>query len=123
VSERKPTKKRATRAVENQSRKPATAARRKRAASGPRTLVDAPPDRCFWINYGPVVRNLRELRDALAQSVSDAQFAHHVGAGKNDFANWIEGVLDDADCAQAVRRAKTRRAALRAVEAGLVRYV
>ena len=123
MNDKKPTKKRAIRVVESPSSKPPTAPRRKRVAAGPRVLVEAPPDRCFWINYGPVVRNLRELRDALAQSVSDAQFSHHVGEGRNDFANWVEAVLDDAACAQALRRAKTRVAALRAVEARLAAYV
>ena len=122
MSEKKPAKKRAIRVVESQPRKPAAAPRRKRAATETRALVHAPPDRCFWINHGPVVKNLRELRDALAQSVSDAQFAHHVGAGKNDFANWVEAVLDDALCARALRRAKTRLAALRAVETHLAAY-
>jgi len=123
VNEKKPAKKRAIRVVESQPPKPAATPRRKRAAVGPRALVDAPPEQCFWIHYGPVLKNLRELRDALAQSVSDAQFAYHVGAGKNDFANWVEAVLDDAACAQALRRAKTRLAALRAVEARLAAYV
>jgi len=120
--EKKPEKKRAMRVVTSEPRKPAMARRRKRE-TGPRALVDAPPDQCFWINHGPVVKNLRELRDALAQGLSDAQYAHHVGAGKNDFANWVEAVLDDAKCAQALRRAKTVRAALLAVEAQLRTYV
>jgi hypothetical protein len=123
VNEKKREKKRAVRVGGSQPPKPATAPRRKRAAAGPRALVDAPPEKCFWIHYGPVVKNLRELRDALAHSVSDAQFAHHVGAGKNDFANWVEAVLDDAACARALRRAKTPAAALRAVEAQLAAYV
>jgi len=121
VSDKKPEKKRAIRVVKSEPRKPAAARRPKRAA-GPRAVVDAPPDKCFWINHGPVVKNLRELRDALAQGLSDAQFAHHVGAGRNDFANWVEAVLDDATCARALRRAKTVRAALRAVEAQLTAY-
>lgn len=85
-------------------------------------MVDAPPEKCFWVNFGPVLKNLRDLRDALARGISDAQFAHHVGPGRNDFASWAEIVLDDAACAKALRHAKTRRAALRAVEASLVIY-
>jgi hypothetical protein len=73
------------------------------------------------VNHGPVLKNLGELRDALAH-ISDAQFAHHVGGGRNDFADWVEGVLEDAACAKALRRVKTRAAALRAVESSLAAY-
>lgn len=123
MSEKKPAKKRPVRVAKSQPRARASARRRKRVATAPRALVHAPPEKCFWINHGPVLRNLSELRDALARGISDAQFAHHVGVGKNDFANWVEVVLDDAACAQALRRAKTRLASLRAVEAQLAAYV
>jgi hypothetical protein len=75
------------------------------------------------VNHGPVLKNLGELRDALAHHISEAQYAHHVGAGRNDFADWVEAVLEDAACAKALRRAKTPQAALRAVESSLAAYV
>lgn len=90
---------------------------RKRAAAA--VLADAPPDKCFWVNGGPILKNLRDLRDALAQSVSDEQFAYHVGGERNDFALWVEEVLSDATCAKALRRARTRQAAVKAVAARL----
>jgi hypothetical protein len=92
-----------------------------RAAAGTAgTLADAPPEKCFWVNFGPVLKNLRELQIALASgAISDEQFAHHVGPGRNDFASWVEGALKDPQCAKALRRAKTRRTALKAVEARL----
>jgi hypothetical protein len=74
------------------------------------------------VNHGPVLKNLAELRNALAHHISDAQFKHHVGAGRNDFADWVEAVLQDATCAAALRRAKTPQAALRAVESSLAAY-
>jgi hypothetical protein len=122
VSEKKLAKKRASAATESVVRKSAAAQGKRRTKPGPRALVNAPPERCFWVNFGPVLKNLRELRDALADSISDSQFAHHVGSGKNDFASWVERVLDDPACARALRRAKTRVAALRAVEANLAAY-
>jgi len=82
-------------------------------------LTQAPPDKCFWVNHGPVLRNLRELREALAGTISDEQFAFHVGAGKNDFATWVADVLNDVKCASSLRRARTKPAALRAVERAL----
>lgn len=121
MTEEKPAKKQAVSRAKSEAPKGALA-QRKRAVAGPRALVDAPPDRCFWVNFGPVLKNLRELRDAL-HSISDEQFAHHVAADRNDFASWVEAVLDDAACAKALRRAKTRHAALQAVEASLTAYV
>ncbi len=85
-------------------------------------LVEAPAGNAFWVNFGPIVNNLRGLRDALAGGITDRQFAHHVSGSRNDFAAWVEEVLCDAPCATALRRAKTREAAVRAVETSLKRY-
>ncbi len=90
---------------------------RKRAAAA--VLIDAPPDKCFWVNGGLVLKNLRELHDALTQSISEEQFAHHVSGDRNDFARWVEEVLGDATCAKALRRARTRQGALQALAARL----
>jgi len=85
-------------------------------------LVVAPPSECFWVNYGPVLKDLRELKDALESGITDAQFAYHVRECKNDFADWIESVLKDKTCARAFRRAKTRKEALEVLERQLERY-
>jgi hypothetical protein len=85
-------------------------------------LVEAPSGKAFWVNFGPIVNNLRGLRDALAHDITDQQFTHHVSGSRNDFAAWVEEVLCDASCATALRRAKTREAAVRAVETALKRY-
>ena len=102
---------------------PAAPARAKttKAAAALR-LVEAPTGKAFWVNFGPIVNNLRGLRDALARGITDQQFAHHVSGSRNDFAAWVEDVLCDAPCATALRRAKTREAAVRAVETSLKRY-
>jgi hypothetical protein len=121
VSEKKPAKKRAPAAVKSTTRKSTTPRARRPAAAGPRALVVAPPEKRFWVNYGPILKDLHELGDALAHSISDAQFAYHVSAGRNDFANWVEAVLHDVACAKALQRAKTRVAALRAVKTHLTR--
>jgi len=101
--------------------KPAAKAPPRRTKRTLRALVDAPPDKCFWVNFGPVVRNLRELNDALA-TMSEDQFAHHVDKTKNDFASWVEGVLEDAACANSLRRSRTLAAARRVVEKSLATY-
>jgi hypothetical protein len=67
----------------------------------------------FWINNGPVVRSLEELRNAF-NKLSDEQYDHHTKRGDgNDFARWIGDCLSDKDCAQRVKRSKTRVGTLR----------
>jgi hypothetical protein len=122
VSKKKPAKKRAATTAKPRARKATAVRRRRPAAKRGRPLVDAPPDKVFWVNFGPVLKNLQELRDAL-RSMSESQFAHHVGPGRNDFANWVEGVLDDAECAGVLRRARSRSGAVRAVKIHLKAYV
>jgi hypothetical protein len=95
----------------------AAGTRRARAAKA----VDAPPEKSFWVHDGPMLRNLRELRDALAGEISDEQFAYHVRPDRNDFARWVDEVLGASKCAGALCQAQTRAEALRAVEAALPR--
>lgn len=87
-----------------------------------RRLAVAEPERCFWVNFGPVLKDLRELRDAMTFGITDAQFAYHVNASRNDFAAWVESVLRDPTGARALRRTRTRKAFLRALEARLAAY-
>jgi hypothetical protein len=102
----------------------ATGAKPPRRASAPRVrrgrpLVTAPPEKCFWVYEGPVLKDLRDLRNALDGRMADTQFAHHVGADRNDFATWVEQVLEEKTCAKALRRAHSISEALRAVETAL----
>lgn len=79
-------------------------------------LADAPLEQCFWVNHGPVLKNLRDLERALKSSeISEEQFRYHVAKGKNDFSLWIKDVLDDETCARALARVKTRKTALRII--------
>jgi hypothetical protein len=84
-----------------------------------RRLVQAPPDKAFWVHGGPVLTDLQQLRDALARDISDEQFVHHVTGERNDFAQWVEEVLGDTQCAEALRQARSRTDALRATEGTL----
>jgi len=74
-------------------------------------MVTAPPNCAFWVHDGPIVHNLKELKDALAKTVSDKQFKHHVTREKNDFVNWIADVLQDKKCANSMKRVRTRKSA------------
>lgn len=78
-------------------------------------LVVADETHRFWVNNGPALKDLKELCEAL-RAMNDEQFAHHVNSEKNDFAKWVAEVLEDEKCAQALLKAKTRKAAARAVK-------
>lgn len=81
-----------------------------------RALVCAEGEACFWTTDGRVLENLEQLRTAFG-SMDDEVFLHHVNKEKNDFADWVETVLEDAECAAALRRAKKPQTA----EAAIVR--
>lgn len=70
-----------------------------------KVLICANDQECFWTTDGQVLRDLTELRDAL-RSMKEGVFTHHVTKEKNDFADWVEHVLHDADCAVALRKSK-----------------
>lgn len=86
------------------------AAPKKSSGKEKRQLVRASGEYCFWTNDGNVVSNLSELADVLG-SMNSGAFAHHVTKDRNDFADWIEGVLLDAELAKSIRSAKKPDAA------------
>lgn len=88
--------------------------------SSKKPMVQAEGMFCFWVNNGPVICNFRELHGAMKE-MSDDQFMHHVTDEKNDFAAWVDEVLGEGAAAREIRRAKTRMAALMAIEKFLKR--
>ena len=79
-----------------------------------KAIVDAPPEQCFWVNNGPVLKNVIELEHALKDgSISDEQFRYHTSRGRNDFSSWIQNVLHDETCSKALARVKTKKTAIR----------
>ena len=74
------------------------------------------PERCFWVNNGPILRNVLELREAL-KSMNEATFKHHVLKDRNDFAVWAETVLEDVDLAKALKKSKTKSGFFRSLDA------
>lgn len=74
----------------------------------------AQPDRCFWINHGPVVKDIKELLNA-ASKISDEQFEYHTKRSGNDFAKWVEEVLSEKACAEKIKKSKTRAALIKAL--------
>ncbi len=86
-----------------------------------RPLVYSIEATAFWTNDGQILNSLTALRDALA-SMSKTVFSYHVGAGRNDFAQWVEDVLSDVACADELRKAKTAATAKAVVVKHLRNY-
>lgn len=93
---------------------PKAAAKKKTPAkttkSSAKVLICAHNGECFWTTDGKVLADLTELRDALKEMADDV-FMHHVTSEKNDFADWVEHVLGDCDCAQDLRTSQKPAAA------------
>ncbi|MBI3034391.1 hypothetical protein HYY72_04475 [Candidatus Woesearchaeota archaeon] len=79
-----------------------------------RILSDCTPDKCFWVNQGPILRNLNELSDAL-KGINDEQFTHHLNKDKNDFSKWVNDVFGDEELAKALSRVSTKTAAIKKI--------
>jgi len=88
---------------------------------GKKVLIIATEDRCFWVNHGPTLKNLLELRDTLLE-INENQFKHHVNKVRNDFADWVEGVLQDKKTALRIKKTKTKNSMLSVVEKALKDY-
>ena len=73
-------------------------------------LVVASNYNSFWMNDGQILNSLRALESAL-KKMDTAVYKYHTAAGRHDFANWVEDVLHDIECATALRSAKTPKSA------------
>lgn len=69
-----------------------------------KVLICAKGEQCFWTNDGRILKDLNDLQAALA-AMDEAVFAHHTGRGINDFADWVEQILCDGECAADLRQA------------------
>jgi hypothetical protein len=70
-------------------------------------LGDVPDEKSFWCQDGRVIKNLKELEEAL-NDMSDETFHYHLGEGRNDFSNWIRDVVGDNKLANDLSKAKSR---------------
>ena len=84
-------------------------------------FITATEEQCFWINNGPVIKNLQDLSEALG-AISKDQFIYHAYGDNNDFALWVEYVLLDKECAKKLMTAKTQKTAIKKVREGLKKY-
>ena len=75
-----------------------------------RPLVYADNQQSFWTTNGEILNSLVALRDALA-AMDEVVYLHHARPEQNDFAIWVNDVLCDNECAQALAKAKTPKSA------------
>lgn len=87
----------------------APATRAKKATKPPRPVV-AQPEHSFWTTDGQIFRSLHELAVAFG-SMDETVFVYHANEAKNDFAEWVEHVLEDQACAADLRKAKNPKKA------------
>jgi len=92
-----------------------------KATASAKLLVCAPDDKCFWTTDGTILKNLEELKFAFG-TMNDEVFLHHVTKERNDFADWVQYVLEDLDCADALRKVKKRGTAKTVVTRHLRHY-
>ncbi len=84
-------------------------------------FINAENELCFWINNGPILRNLKDLKNAL-KKINEETFKYHVNKEKNDFADWVKNVLNDKMLANKLVRIKTVKTMLKTIEEGLKKY-
>ncbi len=65
------------------------------------------PDHYFRLKNGKILKTMQELVDYLP-AITPEEFAEHVSAGKNDFAQWIGDVFHDLKLAELVKKAKNQ---------------
>lgn len=93
-----------------------TSARHSRAA-----MVTATPEKAFWVCDGAVLHNLVELEAAFGVMKKES-YSYHVQNERHDFADWVDQVLDDGECAAKIRKARTPATAAKAVAVCTKRY-
>lgn len=108
---KKTTKKTVKKTAKKSVKKPTKKATKKSAKkSSKKELVYADNQTSFWTSDGQVFNSLIALHDAL-ENMDSYVYEYHAEGSTNDFAEWVEVVLCDDDCAAALRRTKTKKGA------------
>ena len=76
-----------------------------------RYLCNTSSEQCFWVNNGPILKNLEELANALPD-INDETFNHHVNSEKNDFSSWIKDIIGDNTLANDLLSSRTKESAV-----------
>ncbi len=86
-----------------------------------KNLKKAEDHEAFWLKDGPVLKDMRELCQAL-KNMDDSIYNHHAAEDKNDFSCWVKDVLCDTECANDLLKVKDRHEAAKSVEKALEKY-
>lgn len=81
-----------------------------------RRLADVPDQYTFWCHDGRIIRNIRELKDAL-ELMGDETYAYHANNEKNDFSKWVKDIIGDEKLARDLSKASDKRQASQYVKA------
>ena len=93
---------------------------RKKSVLNPKVPV-ASAECYFWVHYGPVLRDMKELRDAL-KVMSQETFSYHVNSQKNDFAHWVREALSAPALAKTLETKKTKTLYWKTIDAHLKKH-
>jgi hypothetical protein len=77
-------------------------------------LADVTGECVFRCCDGTVFKNMRELRDGLA-NMSEEAYVYHVGIAKNDFSRWVSDVIRDEKLALDLQGSASRAEATKRV--------
>lgn len=86
-----------------------------------RPVIHTNDSNAFWLHKGPIIRTIVELKNAF-DTMTEEQFTYHTKGDKNDFALWVDYVLQDHECAEDILKAKTRLGASRILFKHLKKY-
>ena len=84
-------------------------------------LICASDEHCFWTTDGNILKSLEDLVFAFG-SMDETVFVYHADGVKNDFADWVEHVLEDAACAADLRKTATPKKAHTVAKKHLKKY-
>ncbi len=70
-------------------------------------LNNVPDDKAFITHGGSRLFNLEDLREEI-KFMSEPEFKEYVNKDKNDFANWVEYVIEDKELADKLRETRDK---------------
>lgn len=79
----------------------------KRKQEAQKFLADTPLKYAFRCNDGKVLKNLKELSDALSL-MTDETYGYHWNTENKDFSNWVRDIIGDMKLARALEGATSR---------------
>jgi len=81
-------------------------------------IINVSDEHCFWFCDGSIARNLEDLKNVLLK-MDKKCFIYHVNKEKNDFSIWVKEVLGDDVLADKLKKSKTIKTIIKAVEGNL----